>query len=223
VESSRKGFLAALFPSPSALSYALAGAAIIVVVVGVWFAVERMREGVKPQQARTESVAPHSPDARPEVGLPERGSGVPSPQGMGAPSLPEPGGATPGSVSRPEPQTPTTRPVFATVTLAPGSLRDGSAAGSLVIQRGATHVRLLLELERDDYQAYRAAVSTPEGRTVWAGAASKERQKDAQSVRITLPAASLQRGDYVVELSGAVAGGRSEPAAAYSFRVTRKD
>jgi hypothetical protein len=223
--SHRKGFLAALFPSRPALSYALAAAAITVVAVGVWLAVDRMRAGVEPQQARTEDVAPHKPEQRPLQD--DRSSVPPQPKKEADGSLTqEPGNVIPEAARTPERESkrkPPTRPVFATITLAPGSLRDGSAAGSLVIPRGATQVRLRLQLDGDDYQTYHAVVSTPEGRRIWAGSARKERQKNAHSVVITPPAASLQRGDYVVELSGAVAGSRSEPAAAYSFRVIRED
>ena len=220
-----KGFLAALFPSRPALSYALAAAAIVVVAIGVWLAFERTRARVEPQQARTEGVTPQQAEQRP---LQDDGSNVPSQQQQGAQdgTLPQEAGNVPPARTperEPKPQAPPTRNVFAAITLAPGALRDGSAAGSLVIPRGATHVRLRLELEGNDYQSYEAVVSTPEGRRVWAGPPRKERQKNAHSVVITLPAASLQRGDYVVELSGAVAGSRSEPAAAYSFRVMRED
>jgi hypothetical protein len=203
--SLRKGLLASLFATRPGLSYAVAAAAVAVVGIAVWFAVERMRARVELQQVRTEGVAPERPVERPRAS----------------------GGETPAVVSTPEHelkrQTPPAVPVFATITLAPGSLRDGAAGGNLIIARGATYVRLLLQLEEDNYQSYRANVSTPEGQKVWTGAARKDRVRDAQSVTLTLPAASLKRGDYVVELSGAVAGARSQPAAHYSFRVTRED
>lgn len=124
---------------------------------------------------------------------------------------------------KPEQQTPRARPVFATITLAPGPLRGGAEGGNLSVPRAATHLSVPLQLEEDNYRSYRATVSTPEGRRVWAGAARKDRATDAHSVNVTLPAATLPRGDYVVELSGVAAGGRLEPAAAYSFRVTRED
>jgi hypothetical protein len=113
--------------------------------------------------------------------------------------------------------------VFATITLAPGSVRDGAEGSNLSVPRAATHLSVRLQLEEDNYRNYRATISTPEGRRVWAGAARKDRATNAHSVTVALPAATLPRGDYVVELSGVVAGGRREPAAAYSFRVTRQD
>jgi hypothetical protein len=115
-----------------------------------------------------------------------------------------------------------TRPAFATITLMPGSLRDAAGA-NLLIPRGSTHLRLRLQLEEDNYGSYNAVLSTPEGRKVWAGAARKDREKNAQFVTFTLPAAALSRGDYIIDLSGATAGAKPEAAAQYSFRVTRED
>jgi hypothetical protein len=205
VESAgHSGVFASLFAPQRALRYAFAAAVLLVLTVVVWLAIERMRARVEPQQARTEGAAP-------------------SPQVRETPPSQQPGGATPDVTRSPEPerQTPPARAVFATITLTPGALRDGAAIGNLVMPPGATQVRLRLELEGDDYQSYRAAISTPEGRRVWNGVARKDRAGNAQSVTLTLPAAALKRGDYIVELSGADAGGRSEPAAQYSFRVSQ--
>jgi hypothetical protein len=98
-------------------------------------------------------------------------------------------------------------------------LRDGTGGGDIIIPSEATHIRLSLGLEQDNYQRYRAVVRTPEGRKVWSGAGRKDRATNADSVTLTLPAGTLERGDYVVELSGASSGGGLEPAAQYSFRV----
>ena len=225
----RSGWLASLFALPPALRYALAAVALAVMAVAVWLAIERRRARVEPQQARTEGVAPQRPEER-TPGSGQNGGGAASrQQEEGAPSSRGPVNATPDAAHTPEsdaaPERRATRarPVFATITLAPGSLRDAAAAGNHFIPRAATHLRVRLRLEVDGYQSYLATISTPEGRRVWAGAARKDRERDAQSVALTLPAASLKRGDYVVELRGVAADGRSEPAAAYSFRVTRED
>jgi len=103
----------------------------------------------------------------------------------------------------------------------PGALRDGATAGEVSLPPAATHLRLRLQLEEDRYQTYRAVVSTPEGVRIWTGAASKDRATNANSVTLTLPTSLLKRGDYVVEVTGAVAGGKFEPAAAYSFRLSQ--
>ena len=210
-----RGWLVSLFAQRPALGYALAAALLLVIGVTGWFAVERMRGRVERQQVRTEGDAPQGPK--------QDDSGVASRQpGEAAPS--------PGSVNATPEESPTPgredardRPVFATVTLVSGSLRDGTAGANLFITREATHVRVRLQLEEDSYRSYEAVVSTPEGRKVWTGSARKDREKNAQFLTLTLPAGSLTRGDYIIELSGTTAGARPQAAAQYSFRVTRED
>jgi hypothetical protein len=220
--SRRKGFLASLLSPRPALGYALAAAALVVVALTVWIAVERMRARVEPQQVQTEGDAPQIPKEGTQVSG-QNESRVASRQPDEGTPAQESVNATPRVRQTPAREEQATRPVFAVVTLVPGSLRDGTAGANLFIPRMATHVRVRMQLEVDAYRSYRAIVSTPEGRSVWAGAASKDRQKNAQFVTLTLAAGSLARGDYIIELTGAIAGGRSAPAAHYSFRVTRED
>lgn len=214
----RWGLLAYFFAPRPALSYAFAVVVLAITVAITWMVIERMRGRVTPQQARTE--APQRPEEQPPIAPPQQKEAPPSPASDQATAngerKPDRDAANDG---------PTTRPgsVFATITLMPGSLRDGAGGGNLFVPRAATHVRLRLQLEDDAYQAYRATISTPEGRKIWTGAARKDRAANAHSVTLTLPAASLKRGDYVVELDGAVANGPSVPAAQYSFRVTLED
>jgi hypothetical protein len=227
--SLRRGFLTSLLSARPALRYALAAAAVALVAIAVWLAFERTRARVEPQQARTGGVAPRRPEKQTQgsaqnngrADTPQQQVAAPTPQQGSASTTPD-AAPTPELAAAPKVQAARPRPVLATITLAPGSLRDGEAIGDLFIPRAATHLRVRLQLEQDAYRSYRAIVSTPEGRRVWTGVARKDSATNANSVTLTLPAASLKRGDYVVELSG-VAGGRPEPAAAYSFRVTRED
>lgn len=209
-----RGWLASLFAQRPALGYAMAAAVMVVIGLGVWFAVERMRARVEPQRAGTNGA--------PSPGPKQDDSGVASRQPDEGTPLPGSDNATPGVSQTPARDDQATRPAFATMTLMPGSLRDG-AGKNLFIPRGSTHLRLRLQLEDDNYRSYNALLSTPEGRTVWAGAARKDREKNAQFVTLIVPAASLARGDYIIELTGTTAGARSEAAAQYSFRVTRED
>jgi hypothetical protein len=221
--SRSQGFLAFLLGTRPALSFAVAAAAVAVVGVAIWLAVERMRGPTEPQHARTEGVAPEKHVERPpdspqnDSGVASRKQDAPLPQGS-ADATSE-AGPTPEHDPARAGQAPPSRPVFATITLAAGSLRDGAGRNDIFIPTKATHVRVSLQLEEDNYQGYRAVMSTPEGRRVWSGAARKERLPNAHSVTLTLPARALQQGDYIIALSGAAAGGRFEPAAQYSFRV----
>jgi hypothetical protein len=212
LSTSRGGWLASLFGSRPVLNYALAGAALVVMGVTVWFAIERMRARV--QTPEPTASAPQIPE-RNDGGVAER-------QGKdGTPSLPPRDGVTPGVTPTPERDVLATRPVFATITLMPGALRDGTAGANLFVPRVATHVRVRLQLEEDHYRSYQAVVSTPEGRKIWAGSTRKDRENNAQFVSLIVPATLLARGDYVVELNGIAAAGQSEPAAQYSFRVSQ--
>ncbi|HEY5839816.1 MAG TPA: hypothetical protein VIT19_12325, partial [Pyrinomonadaceae bacterium] len=205
-------WLASLFAQRPALGYALAAALLLVIGVAGWFAVERMRGRVEPQRAGTNGA--------PSPGQKQDDTGVVSRQpNQGTPS-PESDNATPGVSQTPAREDQATRPAFATITLVPGSLRDGASGANLFIPRGSTQLRLRLQLEEDNYRSYNAVISTPEGRNVWAGATRKDREKNAQFVTFTLPAALLARGDYIIELTGTTAGAA---AAQYSFRVTRED
>ena len=201
-----KGFLNGLSGRP-ALSFAFAVTAVLVIAVAVWIAIKTMRVPVEPQQSRTE-------------GLTDKKPGQEGPQLSQVPTSPTPA-VVPSPARDPEPTTGPTRPVFATATLMPGALRDGAATGEVNLPATATHLRLRLQLEADHYQTYRAVVSTPEGARIWAGPASKDRVTNANSLTLTLPASLLKRGDYVVEVTGAVAGGKFESAAGYSFHVSQ--
>ena len=215
VTTPSRGWLASLFAQQPALGYALAAALLVVIGVTGWFAVERMRGRVEPQRAGTNGA--------PSPGPQHDDSGVASRQpDQGAPS-PGSDNATPGVSQTPAREDQATRPAFATITLVPGSLRDGAAGANLFIPRGSTHLRLRLQLEEDNYRSYNAVLSTPDRRTVWTGAARKDREKNAQFVTLILPAAPLARGDYIIELTGTTPGARPEAAAQYSFRVTRED
>ena len=94
----------------------LAAAVLMVIGVGVWFAVERMRARVEPQRAGTNGA--------PSPGPKQDDSGVASRQpDQGTPS-PGSDNATPGVSQTPAREDQATRPAFATITLVPGSLRD---------------------------------------------------------------------------------------------------
>lgn len=209
-----EGWFTSLFASRPALRYALAAAVLVVVGVAAWFAVERMGAPIERQRAVTERGASPQPG--------HSDGPFASGQEESVVAAKESGSPTPGRNQTPARDGAPERSVVATITLMPGALRDSAPGPNLFVPRAATFLRVHLQLEEDEYGSYQAVVSTPEGRKVWAGPAPKDRQKDAHFVTLTIPSASLDRGDYIIELAGA-AGGRSQPAAQYSFRVTRED
>jgi hypothetical protein len=90
---------------------------------------------------------------------------------------------------------------------------------ALTVPPGTDYVALTLELETNNFSAYRAALKNPAtGQIVWrsgkliAGGKSK-------ALRVRLPASLLNAQNYAVELSGIPAGGVAEIVSSYPFRV----
>ncbi len=82
-----------------------------------------------------------------------------------------------------------------------------------------TIVRIQIEHEGASAAAYRAVISTPEGREVWARSGQTPIRPGAPTVVVEVPASTLLPGDYVLTLSAGSTGGRLADVGAYSFRV----
>jgi hypothetical protein len=65
-------------------------------------------------------------------------------------------------------------------------------------------------------------LSTADGRKLWGRALTKGISSKSGKLTLSLPAALLRNGDYVLDLSGAKSDGKWESAADYSFRVVKK-
>lgn len=106
-------------------------------------------------------------------------------------------------------------------TLLPGAMR-GTAAGDtglprVVLPKDAAAARMILRLDQaPDLPAYRAAIETVEGRVVWQGAVEKG---PGNQLRATIPLGGLAAGDYLVRVTGGVAG--DESVADYPVRIAR--
>ena len=109
--------------------------------------------------------------------------------------------------------------------ISPGSVR-GSGGTNLAVPRTAKSIQLTLSFERpSSHQEYRAAIETPEGKTVWSKDSFGFRPNVTSLNRVSLqaiPASTLRPGDYVLLLSGKQADGNFETVANYSFRISRK-
>lgn len=107
------------------------------------------------------------------------------------------------------------KPIFASFTLAPGMLRDG---GEQIIKIPAEtgKVRLRLKFPKDSikYRTYRATVKTAEGETVFS-------VLNLNSLDLILPAAKLPNNTYVIFLEGKSPSKPAESVAEYTFRVER--
>lgn len=102
-----------------------------------------------------------------------------------------------------------------------GLVRDGGELQTLRIPSDAALMRLGVPLTPgSSYASYRAVVQSPEGKSFWSGTGAWP-AAGAKTVTVAVPAASLPAGDYILSLTGVLADGQREPAADFSFRVTR--
>jgi cell division protein FtsB len=109
-------------------------------------------------------------------------------------------------------------PKVATFTLAP-PLRGAGQITKLTLPGGTTGVALRLELESNDFPAYRTVLKNPAtGGTLWQSGRLKAAGK---FVPVRLPADLLQSQNYTLELSGISTSGAAEIVASYTFRVEK--
>ena len=107
-------------------------------------------------------------------------------------------------------------PVLLSFLLTPAT-RDQNSAPPPVIPRVKGGLQLLIELGGSKYAGYQIKLQTVEGRALFSPPARAT--KDRVFVAVTLPAARLVRGDYVVILSGRQANGSTAEIDRYFFRV----
>jgi hypothetical protein len=109
------------------------------------------------------------------------------------------------------------------MTLSQLVVRGSGPGNQLEIVRGISAVQLTLNLDADDYAAYRVDLRTVEGSTVWrkAGLKSRRHGQQAAAVVVTIPVEALASGDYIVTLNGAT-GSHTENAGEYGLRVVRR-
>lgn len=90
---------------------------------------------------------------------------------------------------------------------------------TLPVPAGTDYVALTLELEVDDFPAYRAALKNPAtGQISWRSGTLKS-GATGRALRVRLPASLLHTQNYSVELSGIPASGSAEIVGSYPFRV----
>ena len=89
---------------------------------------------------------------------------------------------------------------------------------------GAAEVRLLAQLESDEFPRYVAALIDPgAGRTLWrSGPLRVAWTGAAKSLVVTIPAASLSAQHYTLQISGIPDRGAPEIVTSYRFNVVVK-
>lgn len=111
---------------------------------------------------------------------------------------------------------------IASFVLAP-SLRGGSRIQTVSIPARAAGVSATLELEADEYNAYRAVLRSSSGEKIlWQSGRLKSKSVGGDTrLSANFPANLLQTGIYSIELNGIAADGAAEIVGDYSFRVVR--
>jgi hypothetical protein len=107
-----------------------------------------------------------------------------------------------------------------TFTLAGSLARDSGGPKVLEIRSGTKEIRLSMPLPAEPYASYSAEIRTPEGKEIWkAGGLAARRAGSTISLAISVRAAVLAQGDYIVSVQGLAAGGALESVADFAFRV----
>ena len=89
----------------------------------------------------------------------------------------------------------------------------------LALPAGTDYVALNLELETNEFPAYRVTVKNPAtGKVVWRTGQLKT-VENSKTVHVRLRASLFYQQNYVLEASGISAGGANEDLSSYPFRV----
>lgn len=123
-----------------------------------------------------------------------------------------------------QPETPTTKPVFASLFLLPGLSRGEAQKPQLTIPPNANQARLQIGLERgDDYKRYAVELRTLNGRELARRTnLVAHTGRAGQEVILVLSADKLSAGEYELALHGISDEGKAEDLGFYYFSVQRK-
>lgn len=108
---------------------------------------------------------------------------------------------------------------IASFVLAP-TLRSNNDLPTLSIAPNTDTAAMKLELEGDDFTAYRVRLQNQtDGRILWQS--GKIKSKRNRALNVSFPAKLLKSGIYTLEVSGISADGANEIISNYSFRIVR--
>ncbi len=116
------------------------------------------------------------------------------------------------------------RPTIVSLLLGAGLVRGGGEKKTLTVPKGPVQIRLLLNIEETGVQQrYRAVILDPDGRQVWSGKIlSPTRAREAQFLVLRIPAQVLPENDYQLRLSSLTPSGELERVGDYYFTVLKK-
>jgi hypothetical protein len=110
---------------------------------------------------------------------------------------------------------------IAAVVLTPGLLRDAAAPPRVVKRANTTQLVLQLQLPDTGYDGYRAILRQVSGGETWRQEFSPPVPADSEMLTITIPAARVAPGDYLLALQGRVRDGAFDDVSSYFFQVVQ--
>lgn len=111
---------------------------------------------------------------------------------------------------------------IAAFILAP-PLRGGNQIPTLSVPKRTGDVALQLQLESDDYPAYRVALANEDGKILWSSGTLKTKSTgENKSLNLRFPANLLKSQIYSLTVSGTNAKGEAEIISNYPFRSVLK-
>jgi hypothetical protein len=108
---------------------------------------------------------------------------------------------------------------IASFVLAP-SLRSASRITSLSISKEITNVAMQLQLESNDYAAYRVELLSESNANLWQSGTVKPKGAN-KTLNVSFPAKLLKSQIYSLQVSGIAADGELEIISNYVFRIVR--
>jgi hypothetical protein len=224
--ASHKGFLHRFFfPTRSAVQWGLAAAALVVLLLSGWLAFDNLRLRDQMNQARAEREELQRRERELQTELADQRSGdSEKEQELAAlrerlAELERQSGSQPGAKSDPERAAPNT----VAFTLAP-QMRGAGQPATVTIPADAGQVAFELKLEPNDFASYRAELKAqPGSEVVWRSARLKANPAgDPKRIAVTVRAALLKSGIYILEAYGVTPNGATEMISSYPFRVVKQ-
>jgi hypothetical protein len=222
----RKGFLYRyLFVPKPAFQGALIAAMVLLLATGGWLIYKnlRLQNDAKQAQSQQQELKNREQELQAELAK-LQGSSSAKEQELAElrqqlAELEQQASATGTLATPPTPSSPAHVVSFA---LAP-QLRSSGQLANLSIPKATDSVSLQLELEPNDFTAYRAELKAqPDNTIVWRSARLRARPKgNGKAVQLALRAALLKAQRYVIELYGVSPTGASEIIGSYPFSVVK--
>jgi hypothetical protein len=214
--------LAVFFARP-VTAYSFAAASLLLLFVGSWLVVDRVRLRSEIAQLRTaqESQTAQNRQLAKDLAnerlqnqelLANRGT---PPQQTPTPEI---------QPKSPQPPTTPTSPVVVALSLLPGLSRGSNSIPQLAIAKDVSLVRLQIGIDpQENYRRYRVELRTENGRQVLAqGNLSARVGSHGRSIPLSVPASALGNGRYELTLKGITESGTTEDVGFYYFDVVKK-